>query len=132
MPYLPSSVAYVRGQLECGATNGYLHWQLLVVFRRSVRLRAVKETFGHGDSWRFELTRSNAANEYVWKDDTAVVGTRFELGSLPVKRNNKRDWERIWTLAQEGKLDEIPFDVRLQHYRTLRAIEKVFFSSFDT
>jgi len=45
-PYLPDACAYVKGQLEQGGETGYLHWQLLVVFKRSVRLRAVRSTFG--------------------------------------------------------------------------------------
>lgn len=100
-PWLPPRVTYLRGQLERGADTGYLHWQLLAVFERQVRLAAVKSVFG--DAVHAEASRSSAADEYVWKDDTAVAGTRFELGAKPVQRGQKRDWAATWTAARSGK-----------------------------
>lgn len=35
---------------------------------------------------------------------------------------SKKDWDAIWQLAIDGKLDEIPAEVRVQNYRTLRTI----------
>lgn len=119
VPYLPPQCRYVKGQLEQGS-GGYLHWQCLVGMQRKSTLRQVKEVFG--PECHAELTRSSASNEYVWKEDTRVQGTQFELGALPFERNQKRDWEAIWTKAQEGDLDAIPADVRVVSYRTLRAI----------
>lgn len=119
VPYLPPGCKYVKGQLERG-DGGYLHWQLLVGMSRKSTLRQVKEIFG--SECHCELSRSSAANEYVWKEETAIPSTRFELGSIPFRRNEKRDWEAIWTKAQEGDLDAIPADVRVVSYRTLRSI----------
>ena len=122
-PELPSECAYVKGQLERGAETGYLHWQVLVVLRRKGTLSKIKSIFGartHG-----ELTRSSAANEYVWKEDTRV-GEQFELGALPHKRNSAKDWEAIWAHAKSGAYDEIPADVRFVHYRTIRTIKSDF------
>ena len=48
--------------------------------------------------------------------------TKFEYGSLPLRRSEKRDWQAIWELAKQGNLSEIPADVRVQNYRTLRLI----------
>lgn len=76
VPFLPASTRYIRGQLEQGAEDGYLHWQIVVAFQRKVRLRAVREVFG---PFHAELTRSDAARDYVWKDDTSVPNTRFLL-----------------------------------------------------
>lgn len=72
VPYLPPTVAWIRGQLERGGTTNYLHWQLVVYFQRKRTLAYVKSIFG--DSAHVEVSRSHAANEYVWKDDTAVEG----------------------------------------------------------
>lgn len=47
---------------------------------------------------------------------------RFELGSLPFKRNSATDWESIRTNAKQGKLDEIPPDVYVRCYNQLRRI----------
>lgn len=118
-PYLPDACAYVKGQLEQGGETGYLHWQLLVVFKRSVRLRAVRSTFGavHG-----ELSRSTAADEYVWKEDTAVTGTRFELGRKPIKRNSKTDWQSVFDMARRAEFEQIPPDVQVRHFGQLQRI----------
>lgn len=120
IPYLPRGCKYIKGQLERGNAGGYLHWQLLVGLERKGSLRTVKEIFG--DGIHAELSRSSAASEYVWKEDTAVEGTRFELGTFPFRRNEKKDWEAIWESAKKGCMEEIPADVRLVSYRTIRAI----------
>lgn len=119
-PWLPPGVLFIKGQLEQGNGTAYLHWQLLVAYGTKVRLAAVKTTFG--DTVHAELTRSAAADEYVHKDDTAIAGTRFELGVRAVKRNCPSDWERIWESAKEGRLADIPADLRLQHYRTIKQV----------
>ena len=122
MPFKPPGVAYVRGQLECGADTGYLHWQLLVVCEKKLRLGGIKKIFGnevHG-----ELTRSSAADEYVWKEETRVAGTQFELGQRPFQRNNKRDWDAIWDAAVDGRLADIPAGVRVSSYSSISRIRK--------
>lgn len=120
LPYLPPAVAYSKGQLEFGA-GGFLHWQLIVVFERSVRLGAVREIYGPVHA---ELTRSEAAMEYVWKEETAVAGTRFELGKLKTKRNSKRDWDQVWQSAKEGRFEDIDKSVLVCHYRSLKSIRQ--------
>jgi len=119
VPYLPASVCWIRGQLELGA-GGYLHWQAVVAFDKKSSLPVVTRTFGTGI--HAEISRSAAATEYVWKDDTRVPGTQFELGVRPVKRNDPHDWDRIWSMAVAGELMSIPAQIRVQSYRTLRSI----------
>jgi len=116
---LPDRIAYIKGQGEIGATTGYRHWQLLVVSEKPMRLSMLSRIFPHSHC---ELTRSDAADEYVWKDDTAIEGTRFELGSKPHRRNSKPDWDKVWELARQGDLLAIEASIRIQHYRTLRTI----------
>ena len=65
---------------------------------------------------------SAAATEYVWKEDTRVANTQFELGVRPIKRNDPHDWDLIWEMAVAGDLGAIPAQIRVQSYRTLRAI----------
>jgi len=117
---LPDGVAYIRGQQERGGDTGYHHWQLLAVFTKQVRLPAVKRVFGQ--SAHAEPSRSSAADEYVWKEETRVAGTQFELGRKPVRRNSAKDWEAIRDAAKSGRLDDVPADVFIQHYRSLRTI----------
>lgn len=123
-PVLDENVAYLRGQLERGNDTGYIHWQVLVVFKRKQSLSGVKRIFGrriHG-----ELAVANeAAHTYVWKDDTCVdPSTRFELGAQPVQRNSRHDWDAIRSLAQSGQLDAIPSDVYIRCFRNLQAIRQ--------
>lgn len=120
---LPERVAYVKGQLEQGNETGYRHYQVLVVLRRKGTLSTIQDLFG--TRIHAELSRSSAANDYVWKEDTRI-GEPFEFGTLPFKRNNAKDWEQIWNYAKEGNLDRIPADVRIQCYRTLRTIRSDF------
>jgi len=79
----------------------------------------VVKTFG---PVHVEPTRSSAALEYVWKEDTRVDGTQFELGSRPLKRNSDKDWEVIRESAKRGELDAIPADVFVRCYSQLKRI----------
>lgn len=119
-PFLPKHVSYIKGQLEQGhGESAYLHWQLIAAFSSNQRLAAVRKIFGDVHA---ELTRSSAALDYVWKEDTAIAGTRFELGSLALKRNSKRDWQSIWEAAKSGDIEDIDYATRVQHYRTIKQI----------
>lgn len=120
VPQLPDGCAYIRGQLETGSETGFVHWQILVVTQRKRRLGWLRSTFG---PYHFEPTRSAAANDYVWKEDTRVEGSQFEFGELPVNRNSKPDWDRIWESARAGDLGSVPSDVRIRCYNQLRRIE---------
>jgi len=119
LPYLPPTVDYIRGQLERG-DGGFLHWQLIVHFQRKIRLRGVKAIFG--DSAHAEPTRSDAAREYVWKDDTAIDNTRFELGNIPVRRGVSTDWNAVRESAKRGRLDDIPADIYCRLYGNFKRI----------
>lgn len=116
-PYLPDGTLYIKGQLEQG-DSGYLHWQLMVVTPKC-RGNKIKSIFG---DYHIELTRSTAASDYVWKEETRVAGTQFELGQLPLSRARSHDWERIRELAIQNNLAEIPADVYVRNYNALRRI----------
>lgn len=119
-PFLPENVDWIKGQLELSNTTAYSHWQLVIGFKSQQRLSAVKNTFGA--ECHAEPTRSAAADDYVYKDDTAILGTRFELGTKPLRRNNSKDWDSIKNSAKEGRLDDIPGDVYVHCYNNLRRI----------
>lgn len=114
---LHGDIAYIKGQTEIGETTGYRHWQLLVVFAKKVRLLTCKERFCQ--TAHCEPSRSVAADAYVWKDDTAVEGTRFVLGRKPIRANQATDWDRVWDDAAKGAILSIPANIRVQHYRTI-------------
>lgn len=119
VPYLPPGIDYIKGQLERGDATDYLHWQVVLATSGRVACNAIRSIFG---PWHAELTRSAAARDYVWKDDTAVPGTRFELGDAPTRRNSATDWGRIKQSAKDGDLDAVPDDIFIRHYGALRSI----------
>jgi hypothetical protein len=119
-PYLPPGTNWIKGQLEEGE-GGFLHWQVVVAYAKKVTLTAVRNCFG---PYHAEATRSAAAEDYVWKEETAVVGTRFELGEKAMKRNVEKDWDDVWEKTKQGDLMSIPADVRIRCYATLKRIKK--------
>lgn len=117
-PYLPPGVQYIKGQLERGA-SGYLHWQIMISFPKKATCAVVKRLFG--DSCHVEISRSSAANEYVWKEDSRV-GHQFELGHLAVKRNSSTDWDVVRAAAEAGDFKSIPSDIYIRCYSNLKKI----------
>lgn len=131
-PYVRGPLKYVRGQLECGEENEFVHWQFLLCFSRQVRLTQLKRHFLRDSHWpggqkyseiHAEPSRSDAVSEYVWKEETRI-GFQFEFGSKPVSFNNKTDWDSIRDSAKAGDLESLPAQIYVTHYRTLKQIEK--------
>lgn len=120
IPYLPPQCSYIKGQLERGSNTDYIHWQIVVAFPKKVTCSTVKDIFG--SSCHVELSRSAAANEYVWKDDTAIQGTRFELGRLAMKRNCPADWDLVRANAEQGNFKDIPSDIYIRNFSNLKRI----------
>lgn len=119
-PTLSGDLVYLKGQQEQGGNTGYMHWQVLAVFSKKLRLAAVKRHFC--TQAHCEASRSTAANDYVWKEDTRVEGTQFELGSLPISRARTIDWDRIYDSAIAGDLESIPKDILIRNYSALKRI----------
>lgn len=114
-PCLPEGISYLRGQPELGE-SGYKHWQVLVACQRKQSLPGLRRIFSGIGHW--ELTRSAAADAYVWKEDTRD-GEPFEFGERPSKRNSVTDWDKVRMLACRGSFDEIPSDIFVRHYGSL-------------
>lgn len=77
---LVPGVVWIRGQLERGGTTGYEHYQAVIAFDQKRSLQGVKALLGR--DVHAELSRSEAANAYVCKEDTRA-GDPFEFGSNP-------------------------------------------------
>lgn len=114
-----SAMSYLIGQKEVGAT-GYEHWQFCVGFHKKTTLLNVKRLFK--PEIHLELTRSDAAHAYVNKEETAVPGTQFSYGSLPVRRNNKTDWAKVLSDAKRGAFDDIPEDIFIRYHSSIKRI----------
>lgn len=117
-PVLTVPVVYLKGQQEIGE-DGYRHWQFIIITNPKTSLRIVSRCY-HGA--HCEPSRSDAAEAYVWKENSRVHGSQFELGTKPFHRNQAVDWDLIWESAKSGDLGSIPSNVRVQNYRTIRQI----------
>lgn len=118
-PFPMPQATWVKGQLERGAQDGYLHWQVFLAFSEKKSLAQVKLIFPTAHA---ELARSEAASSYVWKEETRVPGFQFEFGFKPFRRNSKPDWEAVWLAATVGDLMSVPPQLRVSHYSALRRI----------
>lgn len=119
-PSLSGDIVYLKGQQEIGGETGLHHWQLLAVFSKKLRLAAVKRHFCQ--QAHCEASRSEAANEYVWKEDTRVPDTQFEHGALPISRARPADWDRIYDDAIAGNIENIPKDILIRNYSAIKRI----------
>lgn len=119
-PYLPPRCEYIKGQLEMGNNTGYLHWQICCYYKVKVSQNYMKLIFGNRA--HIEMTRGPAAQEYVWKEDTRITNTQFELGKLPFNRSKDKDWDLILQNARDGQFDAIPSDVLIRCYASLKRI----------
>lgn len=119
---LPKDVQWCRGQKEIGSNTNAEHWQIFVAFSKAVRLSKIKSIFG---ACHAEPTRSEAAESYVWKDETRIEGSQFEIGQKAIQRNKKEDWNRLRQQAQSGNLEAIAEEnpnLYITHYRNLKLI----------
>lgn len=121
---LPLALTWIKGQKEVGDSTGYEHYQITCSFRKKVSRKSCHRFFGK--SSHVELSKSRESSEYVWKEDTAVEGTRFEFGVMPICRNSRTDWELVWVSAQEGNLQAVPANIRTVHFRTLQRIASTY------
>jgi hypothetical protein len=118
-PCLPTDAQFLTGQPEIGA-GGFRHHQVLVYYSQKKSLAQVKRSFGLSGMF-VEPTRSRAAEEYVHKAETRD-GEPYEFGQRSFQRNNSTDWDRIRDLAKQGRIGDVPSEVFIRYYRTLRTI----------
>lgn len=119
IPQPRDELVWLKGQKEIGA-GGLEHWQLVCAFKKKVTITKAKSFFCR--QAHVELTRSEAAEEYVNKDETMVEGSRFEYGQKQLKRNSKTDWDAVYEAAKKGDLENIPADVKIRNYTSLKRI----------
>nr|QJI53650.1 MAG: putative replication-associated protein [Cressdnaviricota sp.] len=113
------NIPWIKGQQERGA-GGYLHWQVVCRFANKVRLLQAKRSFP--PQTHVEASRSAAANAYVWKDETAVEGTRFEVGVLRERGQQKLDWDLLLKQAIAGDFAAMDPGARIRYNNSLRSI----------
>lgn len=117
---LPTGVQFLRGQREL-ALSGFEHWQLVVAFCSRKRLAGVKAVFTASTHVEACVDIESSVR-YVWKDETSVADTRFELGVRAMVRSAPKDWDAIWDLAKAGNIESIPKDIVIRCYNSLQRI----------
>ena len=100
--YRPESVGSGDNSVRCGRVSSL-----------AGLLGARQEGFSshnHRHLWHGVACRDlpkRSGHQYVWKEDTRVANTQFELGVRPIKRNDPHDWDLIWEMAVAGDLGAI-------------------------
>jgi len=117
-PCLPEGLCYVRGQQEIGE-GGFVHYQVMVAYPKKVGLPRIRADFG---TCHAELTKSDAARAYVWKEESRVPDTQFEIGRKATKRNSAKDWDAILESAKSGNFEVIPSDIMLRCFSNINRI----------
>lgn len=104
---------------ECGTP----HLQGFIYFNCVKRMPGLKKLIPRA---HFEQARGSVDQnvEYCSKE-----GETFEKGDKPVSQKRKGElnterYEATWELAKKGKFEDIPADIRLKCYRTLKDIRK--------
>lgn len=121
-PHLPDGITAIRGQLERGEQDGYMHWQLAIYCAKRIGFGALKSKFP-ADIHLEKARNERACFDYVHKDDTcADVDSRFHFGEFALRRNNATDWAAVRTNAISGNFDNIPNDVFVRYYGNLKRI----------
>lgn len=103
--------------------SGTPHLQGFIVFATNYRLNAVKRLIGNRAHLERARGTSSEASAYCKKDNSF-----FESGECPVDpaTREKIKWDEVKAAAKAGRLDDVPDDVFIRNYFTLRAIEKDF------
>lgn len=105
---------------EIGPATGTPHLQGYVIFKTNKRLAAVKKLNAYAH-WEVAKGTPIQASDYCKKDKQFM-----ECGALPASKGsgNKERWDLAKEAAKEGRLDDIPSEIFMRFYRTIKEIKK--------
>lgn len=122
-PTLPPTAKYLIFGREVAPETGTPHLQCFIIFKSQVRFNTVKTLFPRAN---IRACDGSAAQNitYCMKD-----GDFIELGTAPISKRKQGEmeaerWEEAWESAKKGNLDDVPADIRLRYYNTLKTIAK--------
>lgn len=103
--------------------EGTPHLQAYIVFPNGKSLKSVKKLIPRA---HLEPAKGDSRHnrDYCTKD-----GNFEEFGERPLAPSekgeaNKRRWEDAFKAATEGRFDDIPYDIRMKYYSTVKRIYK--------
>lgn len=100
--------------------SGTNHIQGYAIFPSNKRLAAVKKLQGRAH-WEMAKGTPLEASNYCKKD-----GQVWETGALPASKGsgNKLRWDLARQACKEGRLEDVPDEIYLRFYKTLKEIKK--------
>ena len=112
-------VKYLIFGFEVG-DQGTPHLQGYLILKLASRLAAMKKIHSTAH-WEVAKGSTDQNYEYCTKS-----GKFFENGVKPVEKGmgEKRRWDDAKLAAMEGRIDDVPSDIYLRFYRTLKEIRK--------
>lgn len=118
----PEAMKYLIVGMERGAT-GTPHYQFFVRFLNARRFDSVKKIFAGA---HLEVCRGSPKEniEYCKKEGDYVEHGEAPLSKTDIGDLEKQRWTDALQAAKEGRIDDIPADITLRHYRTIRLIQK--------
>jgi len=103
--------------------SGTPHLQGYVSFANPRRFNAIKKTLPVGSHIEAALGNSQQNFDYCTKDnDYFEKGTRPKTAKEGGAMEKKR-WDDAMQSAKDGRLDDIPTDIRVRYYRTWKQIK---------
>lgn len=116
-------VRWVNWGEEIAPSTGTPHLQGAIWFKNPLSRASVRKFLPNG-CW-FEAARGTAeqCKTYCSKGGHNI----FEHGECPIEKRRNGEMERdryqdAWDAAKEGRLDDIPADIRIRNYGTLQRI----------
>ena len=118
-------VRYMVFVHEICPTTGTPHLQGYVYFNNAKHFNALKK-INQRISWRTCDASPEDNRDYFLKEDTTNY---FEKGNLPMNQKRKGEanaerWVQAKKAAVEGRLKDVPADILIKYYRTLKEIKK--------
>lgn len=129
---------YIVAGEELAPTTGTPHLQGYVIWSSAKTVSAVKRllpgchiTIARGDHHQNDKYCRKTRPEDPEPNES--VYSRGDLPANPTDRGSaeKARWQDAWDLAKQGKIEDIPPDIRVRQYSTLLKIERDFMPAME-